>query len=85
VSDLPERWKEPLNEALWKTDLLFDVPKWTLWGWPIGMALAAVLAAGWPLVVAVAWHAFAMAATQWDSEWLSVIRGWINEPGDIDP
>jgi hypothetical protein len=78
-------WNEPVNEALWRTKLLFNVPAWTLAAWPLALLVASVAASPKPLWVASAWQAVVVGLTQADPEWPQIVRGMFSEPGEIDP
>lgn len=85
VQEVPPRWQEPIEEGLWRPDLLFGIPFWLNMYHPC-MWLVGFLAHEWGWVQAsFALHAVFGALTVVEPEWLQIAHDLVAEPGEIEP
>lgn len=80
----PERWDEPIVEALWRPDLLFGAPPWFHLHWLIWAALVVWIASFKPLLIGGAVHVALVKATKADPEWPKTVRDFWKTPDDLD-
>lgn len=80
----PERWHEPIVEALWRTDLLFGCPPFTHLHWVIWAIVCICVGSFKPLILGGFVHYGLAQATKADPEWPAVVRDFLKTPDDVD-
>lgn len=80
----PERWDEPIIEALWRPDLLFGLPPWTHLHWLIWCVMVVLVSSFKPLILGGGLHVLLAKWTKADPEWPRMIRDFLNTPDDLD-
>lgn len=83
-SEHPEGWHEPINEALWRYDLLGGCPRWTYAIHFVVAALVVFDAIEW-VFLSVFVHGAVLALTKREPEWPAIVWGWWKEPGELEP
>lgn len=80
----PERWNEPIVEALWRPDLLFGAPPWSHLHWIVWSVLVILWASFKPLIIGGGVHYLIVKITKADPEWPSTARDFWKTPDDLD-